>query len=101
MSAPSNIGLNDTVLASSQLHCRRFDDELVMLDLATGQYFSLEGVGVEMWQRLAEGKSPAEIAVALAPAYDAPQDVLGERLLVACRRTAPAGPRGESHEVDA
>jgi hypothetical protein len=52
------------------VHSRRFDDELVLLDLANGQYYGLNEVGAAIWERLATGASLAAIADALVAEYD-------------------------------
>jgi hypothetical protein len=66
---------DDRWAASSHVHCREFDGELVMLDLESGQYFALEGSGVRMWEGLAAGRSPSEIARDLAREYDVAESV--------------------------
>ncbi len=55
-------------------HARRFEDELVILDLAGGQYYGLDEIGAAIWERLSAGRSPAEIAHEIADEYDAPRD---------------------------
>jgi hypothetical protein len=58
------------------VHSRVFGDEVMLLDLESGQYFSLNAVGTRMWARLAEGKSPAEVANDLQSEYDIEPQVL-------------------------
>ena len=64
------------VVVPEQVHFRRFDDEVLVLDLNRGEYYALNAVGSRMWQALAEGRSPAEIAAALAPEYEVDAAVL-------------------------
>lgn len=40
------------------------DDEVMVIDLATGVYFSLTGAGAMVWPWLIAGATPTEIAVA-------------------------------------
>jgi hypothetical protein len=47
-----------------------FDGDLVILDLANGEYFSLDPVGARMWEGLAAGQSPEAIAETIAREYD-------------------------------
>lgn len=80
--------------ASTSVHAREFDGELVIVDLHHGDYFGLDEVGARMWGDLVRGKSPREIALALVADYDADearllgdvvklaQDCLGRGLLV-------------------
>lgn len=50
-----------------QVHTRRFDDEVVILHLGAGAYFSLDPVGSTIWDQLAAGKTPDEaVAIVLA-----------------------------------
>jgi hypothetical protein len=58
------------------VHARRFDNEMVVLDLVRGQYFSLDEVGSAIWDGLARGMTPAEIVEDLAMAYDAEPRVI-------------------------
>jgi hypothetical protein len=56
------------------------DDGAVLLDVRGGKYFSLNGVGALIWQELAAGKAPSDIATQLSarfgvPAVDVQSDV--------------------------
>jgi hypothetical protein len=52
------------------VHVRRFHEELVLLDLARGEYFTLDEVGARVWEGLDQGKSVAEVVAALVLDYD-------------------------------
>ena len=54
----------------SQVHARRFDDELVVLHLGVGAYFSLDPVGSTIWDQLTTGKTPEETIATLLAEYD-------------------------------
>ncbi len=56
--------------ASTHVHARTFDEELVILDLERGQYYALDEVGARAWQRLTGGASLGEAADALLREYD-------------------------------
>ena len=43
-----------------QVMSRLVGDETVLLDLASGLYFGLDGVGKRIWESLSEGKSLSE-----------------------------------------
>ena len=47
-------------------------DEIVILSLATGSYFGLEGAGNDIWRALAATASLDAVEAALAATYDAP-----------------------------
>ena len=55
---------------AEQVHARRFDEEIVLVDLAGGVYFSLDEVGGAIWDGLVEGLSLAKVVERLAVAYD-------------------------------
>jgi hypothetical protein len=54
----------------AQVHARRFDDELVVLHLGVGEYFSLDPVGSTIWDQLAGGKTAEEAVAILLAEYD-------------------------------
>jgi hypothetical protein len=47
-----------------------FDGDLVILDLANGEYFALDPVGARMWEGLAARHSRDAIAEKIAQEYD-------------------------------
>ena len=64
-------------LASPDIVCDVIDDGVVIVDLAKGAYFTLDGVAREIWDLLASGRSRAEITADLTRRYDAkPQQIL-------------------------
>jgi hypothetical protein len=73
------------------VHAKRFDDEVVILDLERGVYFGLDEIGATMWEAFLEGKSPAEVADVLAARYDAPREQLQLDACALAGRLADAG----------
>jgi hypothetical protein len=69
-----SIGPDARVAPAEHVHCRVFDDDLVMVDLQGGQYFALDVVGARMWELLIAGNTPAEVGDALAGEYEASKD---------------------------
>jgi hypothetical protein len=81
------------------------DGQLVLLDLASGRYFSLNAVGLRVWRRLEAGSSPEQAADALAADFSMPLQVVrsdvaelvaylaGRGLLVATAEPATLRPR--------
>lgn len=53
-----------------------FEDEVVVVDLDSGQYCCLQGSGVAIWSLLLDGLSTSEITDALACEYDGSAEVL-------------------------
>jgi hypothetical protein len=65
----SAVGRDETLLPVAGVHARRFDDEVVILDLAGGDYYALNTVGARVWEELVGGKTPAEIARVVAAEF--------------------------------
>jgi hypothetical protein len=61
----------DTVLTvPPQVMSRLVDDDTVLLDLESGMYFGLDGVGKRIWDAVAEGRSIGEIAAIITAEYE-------------------------------
>lgn len=56
------------------VHARRFGGELVILDTAGAQYFGLNDVGADIYERLAKGGDPDQIVSEIVAAYDVDSD---------------------------
>jgi Coenzyme PQQ synthesis protein D (PqqD) len=55
---------------AGHVHARRFDDEVVVLDLGAGEYYSLDAVGAAIWEQLKGGRSAEEIVEFLLATYE-------------------------------
>ncbi len=53
-----------------QVMSRLVGDETVLLDLASGIYFGLDGVGKRIWESVAEGLSLAETAAVIVTEFE-------------------------------
>ena len=53
-----------------QVMSRLVGDETVLLDLASGMYFGLDGVGKRIWESVAEGHSLGQAAAVIAAEYE-------------------------------
>ncbi len=62
------------VRCADAVHARRFDEELVILDLAKGEYFSLDPLGARLWSGLEAGRDVTQIAEEIAVEYDVALD---------------------------
>ena len=61
----------DTILSiPPQVMSRLVDDETVLLDLESGMYFGLDGVGKRIWDSVTEGRSIGEIAEIISAEYE-------------------------------
>jgi hypothetical protein len=56
------------------VHARLFDEELVILDLAKGEYFALDEVGARLWSGLEAERSIEEIAQEIVIEFDVTLD---------------------------
>ncbi len=66
----------------SEVHVREFDGELVILDMARGDYFGINEVGARFWAELERhGGSFDEAVSACAPHYDVERATLDADLL--------------------
>ncbi len=53
-----------------QVMSRLVGDETVLLDLASGVYFGLDGVGQRIWESVVEGNSLAQAVAVIVSEYD-------------------------------
>ena len=53
-----------------QVMSRLVGDETVLLDLASGHYFGVDGVGNLIWESVSDGKTLAETVDALVEEFD-------------------------------
>lgn len=53
-----------------QVMSRLVGDETVLLDLASGVYFGLDGVGQRIWESVAKGNSLGEAVSVIVSEYD-------------------------------
>jgi len=66
---------------AKDIHTREFDGELVLLDLAGGDYFGVNEVGARLWAGLVAGKTPREVAAEIRDEYDVSLEVLLDDLI--------------------
>ena len=57
-----------------QVMSRLVGDETVLLDLRSGMYFGLDGVGKRIWESIGDGLTLAEIAAAIVSEYEVEED---------------------------
>jgi hypothetical protein len=67
---PADLSLESSFLIPPQVMSRLVGDETVLLDLSTGIYFGLDGVGKRIWENVAEGKSAGQTADIIADEYE-------------------------------
>ena len=52
---------------------RMVGDETVLMDLATGTYFGLDGVGKRIWESIAEGSNLAAVVTVITTEFEVEQ----------------------------
>ena len=83
------------------------DGETILINLVSGNYYSLGGCGVEVWSLLAQGRSGDEVVGELQTRYPAAGDDLAEPVhalideLLQEELLEPAAENGNGHSVGA
>ena len=67
------------------------DDEVVVMDLASGNFFSLKETGLEIWRLIDGTHDRAGITAALAAAYAVPDSEIAEDVGVFLDQVLAAG----------
>ena len=57
-----------------QVMSRLVGDETVLLDLSSGIYFGVDGVGKRIWESVAEGNSLGETATIIASEFEVDEE---------------------------
>ena len=63
-------------------------DDIIILDLKAGLYFSLDNVGAMVWQLIQQPRSVQELRVAILDEFEVTQDVCDRDLLALLRDLA-------------
>jgi len=75
MIAADRFRINSPSVASED-----FDDETILVNLETGEYFSTRDTGAEIWRRLAKGAPVAAVEQAMLAHYEVEAEILAESL---------------------
>ena len=65
-----------------------FDDEVVIVNLDSGRYYSTQQAGADVWQLLVAGRTVGEMATHLAQHYDASPEAMSEPIALFCEQLA-------------
>lgn len=63
-------------VSSTDTIAETIDGEVILIHLGTGAYYSLRGVGADIWAAIERGASRGEMLDMLEARYDAPRDEL-------------------------
>ena len=66
----SDMDLDTKLTVPPQVMSRLVGDETVLLDLASGIYFGLDGVGKRIWESVADGNSLGEAVDVIVAEYE-------------------------------
>ena len=78
-------------LREHNVSARRIDDDVVVLDLKSSQYFTISGSGVFLFDRLAEGATEDELVQAVLAEYDVEPDVARADVVEFVQKLTDAG----------
>jgi hypothetical protein len=64
------LGSHGHAKAAPHVFVRVFDGELVLLDVARGDYFGLDALGARLWEGIINGRTPHEVAEEITQDYE-------------------------------
>lgn len=68
---PTTVSDSSRLLVNhDQVAAKTFDDDVILIHLATGVYYSIETLGRSVWELIAKQYSVAEIATALSDRFE-------------------------------
>lgn len=68
------MNLGEKLTVPPHVMSRLVGDETVLLDLESGVYFGLDGVGQRIWESIAEGLTLGEAVAVLVSEYEVGED---------------------------
>jgi hypothetical protein len=66
----TELNLDTQLIIPPQVMSRQVDDETVLLDIKSGTYFGLDGVGKRVWESVESGLNLQETIDAIVSEYD-------------------------------
>lgn len=75
------LALTDCVVVNCDLLSADLDGEMVMMDIASGQYYGLNDVGSRLWQEMATPTAVESLCRRLEADYDASPAVIQQGVL--------------------
>jgi len=70
------MNLTEKITIPSTVFVQKVDDEMVLLDMNSENYFGLDTIGTVMWHYLSETHSLAKMLSSMLEEYDVEEDVL-------------------------
>lgn len=87
----NSISLESVVRRSSDVMASQVDNELVMMDVERGMYYALNPVGADIWERLTEPQTVADLCAQLMQQYDVDQATCEADVLAVLNEMAENG----------
>ena len=70
---------------------RKLDDEMVLLNLDSGEYFGLNDTGTRVWELLTDGRSREEVVDCLKDEFEVTVEVASGHVATLCDELLAAG----------
>jgi hypothetical protein len=70
---------------------RKLDDEMVLLNLDSGEYFGLNDTGTRVWELLADGRDRDEVVDCLTEEFEVAAEVASSHVATLCDELLRAG----------
>lgn len=70
---------------------RKLDDEMVLLNLDSGEYFGLNDTGTRVWELLADGRTSDEVVDRLTEEFEVASAVASSHVATLCNELLAAG----------
>ena len=85
------VNFNEKLHFPDTVFAQEVDGEMVLLDMASENYFGLDAVGSDIWQLLQEGKTLQETNDTLIEMYDVPPEQLKKDIVEFVQKLVDAG----------
>jgi hypothetical protein len=96
-----DVTLTDRVAVHPSVICRELAGETVLLNLQSGVYYGLDGVGTRAWQLLLQDKTLGDVCAIMVDEYGVAPDVLRDDISSLVRELYDKGLVTPRHMVQA
>jgi ornithine carbamoyltransferase len=85
------MNLNKKVIFLDTVFAQKVDDEMVLLDMNSENYFGLDEVAATIWQAMQENESLEDVLEVLLEQYEVEKDVLEKDLFAFVEKLKKSG----------
>lgn len=85
------LSLASTVCRSEGQLSTEIDNEMVLMSITQGKYFNLDAIGTDIWKRLGNKITVADLCTALLDEYDADAETINNDVLALLNQLAAKG----------